>query len=220
MYLNLIQIAESFGVPEKVVDDWIRNEGLPFVPDRGRLIFDRAQVVEWAAERGLAAQAGFLAAETPSFATGFELETLLRAGGIWRDVPAAEAVAVIARVVAAVPGVAAPVRALLAQKVGAADGINWAPVGGGFALPHLRARVAIGRDCGSVAILFLREALALAEPPADGVPVTRLIFFLAPSPRTHLELLGRLSRALTRGPLRDLVTRGAADEEIFAAVRP
>src|SRR5674476_1389998 len=55
MYLNLIQIAESFGVAEKVVEGWIRDEGLPYTPDRSRLLFDRAQVTEWAAERGLAA---------------------------------------------------------------------------------------------------------------------------------------------------------------------
>ena len=66
MYLNLIQIAESFGVSETVVEDWIRNEGLPHTPDRGRLLFDRVQVANWAAARGLGAKAGFLALETPA----------------------------------------------------------------------------------------------------------------------------------------------------------
>ena len=42
MYLNLIQIAESFGVSEKVVEDWVRKEGLPHTPDRGRLLFGMA----------------------------------------------------------------------------------------------------------------------------------------------------------------------------------
>ena len=46
MYLNLIQVAESFGVSERVVEDWIRLEGMPHVPDRGRLLFDQAQVAE------------------------------------------------------------------------------------------------------------------------------------------------------------------------------
>ena len=46
MYLNLIQIAESFGVSEKVVEGWIRDEGLPHTPDRGVLLFDRAQVAQ------------------------------------------------------------------------------------------------------------------------------------------------------------------------------
>ena len=86
MYLNLIQIAESFGVSENVVEGWIRDEGLPHTPDRGVLLFDRAQVAQWAATRGLAAKAGFLAAENPALAAALQLGPLLRAGGIWRDV--------------------------------------------------------------------------------------------------------------------------------------
>ena len=88
MYLNVVQLAESFGVDERVVDGWIRNEGLPCVHDRGRLLFDRAQVVAWAADRGLAARAGFLAPERTALRPGRRLEPLLRTGGIWRDVPA------------------------------------------------------------------------------------------------------------------------------------
>jgi len=218
MYLNLIQLAESFGVSEKVVEGWIRDEGLPNTPDRGRLLFDRAQVVQWAATRGLAAQAGFLAPETSSpFATGFRLEPLLRAGGIWRDVPATDVARVFERVVAALPGVTPPVRQLIGQRLRMKGGVTMAPVGGGFALPHPGTRLALGRDTGTVALLLLRDALVLTEPQVDTVPVTRLLFFIAPSPRAHLDLLGRLSRALTRGPFRELVARGASDDEIFLA---
>jgi PTS system nitrogen regulatory IIA component len=217
MYLNLVQIAESFGVSERVVEDWMRNEGMPHVPDRGRVLFDRGQVVAWAAERGLAARAGFLAAETPAFASGVGFESLIRAGGIWRDVPSGEVLATFEKIVSLLPGLAPAVRRMLAGWVNAKDGINWAPVGVGFALPHLRARVAHGHDRGAVAVLLLRDALTLAEPPPDGIPISRLFFFLAPSPRAHLELLGRLSRGLTRGPLRELVLRGAPDAEILAA---
>jgi PTS system nitrogen regulatory IIA component len=217
MYLNLIQIAESFGVSEKVVEDWIRSEGMPHVPDRGRLLFDRGQVVTWAAERGLAARAGLLAAESPAFSTGVGLEALIRTGGIWRDVPGDGVLDVFAKIVSSLPNLAEPVRRLLASRVRASDAINWAPVGGGFGLPHLRARVALGHDHGAVSILILRSPLQSAEPPPDDIPVSRLFFFLAPSPRTHLELLGRLSRGLSRGPLRGLVENGASDEAILAA---
>src|ERR1019366_3388528 len=190
MYLNLIQLAESFGVSEKVVEGWIRDEGLPHTPDRGRLLFDRAQVVQWAATRGLAAQAGFLAPETSSpFATGFRLEPLLRAGGIWRDVPAAEVASVFERVVASLPGVTPPVRQLIGQRLRAKGGVTMAPVGGGFALPHPGTRLALGRDTGNVALVLLRDALVLTEPQVDHVPVNRLLFFIAPSPRAHLDLL-------------------------------
>lgn len=218
MYLNLIQLAESFGVAEKVVQGWIRDEGLPHTVDRGRLLFDRAQVAQWAATRGLASQAGFLAPESSAFATGARLGTLLRAGGIWRDVPAADVAGVFERVAAGLPGTTAAVRDLVARMLRAAGGVTIAPVGGGFAIPHPSARIALGRDSGALALLLLREPLHLAEPPADGVPVTKLFFFIAPSPRAHLDILGRMGRLLTRGPLRELVNGGASDEEILRAV--
>ncbi len=217
MYLNLIQIAESFGVSESVVEGWIRNEALPHTVDRSRFIFDRTQVAEWAAARGLAAHAGFLAAATPAFATGSRIEPLLRAGGIWREVAAAEVVDVFDRIVAALPAATPAVRQLLAQRLRAPGGVTWAPVGSGFALPHPSARITLGRDSGAIALLLLRDALALPGNGTDGVPVTRLIFLIAPSPRAHLDLLGRLSRLLSRGPLRELLAKGASDAEIFSA---
>lgn len=218
MYLNLVQIAESFGVSEKVVEDWIRNEGLPHIPDRGRLLFDRAQIADWATTRGLAAQAGFLAPANPAVAGGWMLEPLLRAGGIWRDVASEQLLPIFSRVISVLPGATPPVRQLLAQRLQATGGITIAPVGGGIALPHMSTRVTLGRDSGTVALVLLRGELTLPEPPPDGVPVTRLFFFIAPSPRAHLDLLGRLSRALSRGSLRALVMNGAPDDEIFKAM--
>jgi PTS system nitrogen regulatory IIA component len=218
MYLNLIQVAESFGVPEKVVESWIRDEAMPCTPDRGRLLFDRGQVAEWAAERGLGARAGFLAPEKSALTPSLRVGPLLRTGGIWRDVPAAEVINVFERIITMLPGATPPVRQLLGQRMQARGGVTMAPIGRGFALPHPAARITLGRESGTVALLLLREALSLTEPPADGVPVTRLFFFIAPSPRAHLSLLARLSRDLTRGSLSELVEKGAANEEIFNAV--
>lgn len=218
MYLNLIQIAESFGVSEKVVEGWIRNEGLPYMRDRDRLLFDRVQVSEWAATRGLAARAGYLAPEKSVLSTNLRIVPLLRAGGIWRDVPAAEVPNLFERIVNALPGATPPVRQLLSQRLRAGGGVTLAPIGGGFALPHPSTRITLGRDAGTVALLLLRDAIPLPEAPADGVPVTRLFFFVAPSPRAHLDLLGRLSRNLASGPLRELLLKRAKDDEIFQAI--
>lgn len=219
MYLNLVELAESFGVSEKVVEDWIRDEGLPHVPDRGRLLFDRAQVAHWAAAHGLTTRAGFLAPENGAFTSGLELAPMLRTGGIWRDVPPSGVIPILDRIISGLSAASQPVRTLLAQRLRARGGINWAPVGGGFALPHFSTRVTLGRDAGMVALLLLREAHPLAEPPPpDGVAVTRLFFFIPPSPRAHLDTLARLSRTIAQGPLRDLVEHGAPDEKLFQAL--
>lgn len=218
MYLNLIQIAESFGVSEKVVEGWIRDEGLPHTPDRRVLLFDRAQVAQWAATRGLAAKAGFLAAENPALTAALHLLPLLRAGGIWRGVAAAELPEIFVRVATALPGATLPVRGLLEQRLRAAGGVTYAPVGMGFALPHPATRITLGRDSGTLALILLDDRLVLTEPQVDEVPVTRLLFFIAPSPRAHLAMVGRLSRLLSRVALRDALACGAGDEEIFQVV--
>ena len=100
----------------------------------------------------------------------------------------------------------------------APDGISWALVGGGLALPHLRTPIALGREAGIFSIVLLREALPINEPAPDDQAITRLCFFVAPSPRAHLELLAQLSTALVRGNLRELINQGGADDEIFAAI--
>jgi PTS system nitrogen regulatory IIA component len=215
MYLNVIQIAESFGVSESVVQGWVRDQGLPHTLDRGRQIFDRAQVAQWAAAHGLAAHAGFLAPETTDFTTGCQLGPLLKTGGIWRDVAASGVEEIISRIVAALPATQPPVRQLLSQRLRAKGGITWAPIGNGFALPHPSARIALGRNAGTLALLMLREEF---HPPGEDVGIARMFFFIAPSPRAHLDLLGRLSRLLAAGPLRELVIGGAKDEEIFLAL--
>lgn len=218
MFLNIIELAQSLGVEESEVEGWIRNEGLPHVADRGRLLFDRAQVVNWAESHGMAAKVGFLAPERFKIQGGNKLETLLRTGGIWRDVPAAGILNLFADIVAKLPGATPPVRQLLQQRLRAPNGISWAPVGGGLALPHLRTPVALGREAGLFAVVLLRDALAVNEPAPDDHPITRLLFFVAPSPRAHLELLAQLSTALSRGNLRKPLCEGAPDDEIFAAV--
>lgn len=217
MYINLIQIAESFGVSESVVEGWVRNEGLPHTWDRDRLLFDRVQVAEWAAQRGLAARAGFLAPESAVFATGCRLEPLLRAGGIWRGVEAKEVPGLLDRIVASLPGLTPPVMQMLTQRLRAANGVTWAPIGDGFALPHPSARIALGRGAGTLALVMVRGGMEIHGAETDGVPITRLLFFIAPSPRAHLEILGRLGRLLSNGWVRDLLRQEAADEKILAA---
>ncbi|HET9952190.1 MAG TPA: PTS sugar transporter subunit IIA [Candidatus Eisenbacteria bacterium] len=139
-------------------------------------------------------------------------------GGVWRDVGAGELAGVLERVVGALPGATPAVRQLLVQRVRTANGITWAPIGGGLALPHLRAPVALGPESGVLALIFLRDPLATDEPAPDERPITRLLFFVAPSPRAHLELLAQLSETLTRGDLQRLLLEGAPDADLFAAV--
>src|SRR5271165_1031228 len=163
MFLNIIELAQSLGAEESEVEGWIRNDGLPHVTDRGRLLFDRTQVVAWAESHGMAAKVGFLAPQSSRVQGGKKLETMLRAGGVWRDMTAVNVLNLFADIVAKLPGATPPVRQMLQQRLRAPSGISWALVGGGFALPHLRTPIALGRDAGIFAIVLLRDALPVNE---------------------------------------------------------
>jgi PTS system nitrogen regulatory IIA component len=224
MHLNLQQLAESFGVSEKVVQDWVEHEQLPHVLDRDRALFQRTEVAAWAKARGIGTRVGFLAEDPVPLRDDAGVVALLRAGGVRRDVPGPEARTTLAKIVAELPGVSAPIRQLLSLRVQSPDGLVWAPVGDGFALPHLSARVALGRDAGVVALVLLRDALPTEEPTPDGKPVRRLLFFMAPTPRGHLDLLAQLAHLIRHAGFQQALERGADEETIVraaaAAARP
>lgn len=216
MYLNLIQIAESLGVTEHVITDWVRKEGMPHVHDRGRILFEQSQVMEWAAKRGLAAHSGFLSESAPAQAEALSLPDLLRRGGIWRDVRPDDLPGVFGHIVANLPGLAAPVRTMLTQRLGAPNGITIAPVGDGFALPHPTMRVSLGEHSALVALILLVAPHAAIETP-DGIPITRLLFFISPTPRLHVTMLGLLARSIATGIFQD-IQPGQDDATVFQNV--
>lgn len=217
MNLTLVQVAESFGVPESVVERWARRGGLPHARDGDHFVFDRAQVTEWAARQGLAARAGFLVADPLGGHGPPPLGPLVRAGGIWRDVAAADVPDALVRAAGNLSGVPASVGEMLRRQLASPSGVSAAPVGHGYALPHPATRISLGPSAGVVAVLLLRDPWPVG-PVVDDVPITRLLFFVAPTPRAHLDLLGTLCRAVAGGPLRVALDRAAADAEILAAV--
>ncbi len=214
MYINLIQIAESFGVSEQVVTDWVRTEGMPHVHDRDRILFERSQVMDWAARHGLGGQGGFLSEPAPSQANSREMATLLRRGGIWRDIAPVDLDELFQRIVRRLPGLPPAVMSLLLQRLAAPGGITAAPVGRGFALPHPAMRVALGEANALTALIQLSAPWAGVQAP-DKMPVTRLLFFISPTPRLHVNMLGLLARAIASGRLGQALDQGASDETLM-----
>jgi PTS system nitrogen regulatory IIA component len=109
-------------------------------------------------------------------------------------------------------------REMLALRFRAKGGVTIAPIGGGYALPHPGTRVTLGRDSGTMALILLRDPLPPQELRVDEMPVTRLLFFIAPSPRAHLDMVGRISRLLSAKDLRAALDAGATDDAIYEIV--
>jgi PTS system nitrogen regulatory IIA component len=217
MYLNLTQIAESLGVSEHVVTEWVRKENMPHVHDRGRILFEKGQVLAWAARKGLAANAGFLAQPGESLTAALDLAALLKRGGIWRDIPPADLPQVFERILGGLPGLTPAVHGMLMHRMSSSDGLTVAPTGKGFALPHPTSGVFLGESCALVSLIQLNAPWPWAEAP-DGIPVTRLLFFISPTPRQHVNMLGLLARSISSGILERALNEGADDEALSRAL--
>ncbi len=217
MYLNLIQIAESFGVSEQVVTEWVKNEGMPHVHDRDRILFEQSLVMDWAARKGLATHGGFLSQPVQSQTPDPDLAPLLRRGGIWRGVRTAELPDLLERILQRLPGLTPPMHEMLSKRLGEPGGLVVSPVGRGFALPHPSMCVFLGHSNSLVAFIQLDDPLGGVEPP-DAVPVTRLLFFISPTPRQHVNMLGLLARCVALGDLGRAMDAGEDDEALLRAV--
>ena len=217
MYLNLTQIAESFGVSEHVVTEWVRKEDMPHVHDRDRILFEKGPVLAWAARKGLAANAGFLVQSAQPLTAALDLAALLKRGGIWRDISPEDLPGVFERVLDALPGLTPAVRGMLVRRMTSSNGLTAAPIGRGFALPHPASGIFLGKACALVALIKLNAPWALASPP-DGIPVTRLLFFISPTPRQHVNMLGLLARCISSGLLEQALDKGGDDEALVRAL--
>ncbi len=217
MYLNLTQLAESFGVSEHVVTEWVRKEDMPHVHDRDRILFEKGPVLAWAARKGLAANAGFLAQSAPPLTAALDLAALLRRGGIWRNISPGDLPDVFERVLDALPTLTPAVRGMLMHRISSPDGLTAAPTGQGFALPHPASGVFLGKACALVALIQLNAPWGWAEPP-DGIPVTRLLFFISPTPRQHVNMLGLLARGISSGFLEQALSEGRDDDALIQAL--
>lgn len=214
MYLNITQLTESFGVSERTVLDWVRQEKMPHVQDQGRVLFEQTQVTEWAAKKGLLVQAGFLS-EQPNQSLFSTLAPLLRRGGIWRDVPPPKINGVFSSILNKL-SLPQAIQDLFMQRMSMPNGVALTPVGRGFALPHPSTRLFLGKDYMLIALILLNRPYA-GVTTSDNEPITRMFFFIAPTPRQHMNMLAMLARSIATGDVLRINPR-MSDEEIFQTI--
>ncbi|MDY0274621.1 MAG: helix-turn-helix domain-containing protein [Desulfomicrobium sp.] len=214
MYLNITQVAESFGVSEGTVQDWVHREKMPHVHDQGRILFEQSQVMEWTAKKGLRVHSGFLS-EQPAQPLHVTLAPLLRRGGIWRDVLPSTIHQVFMEILRKLT-LPQNMEDLFNQRMSTPGGVSITPVGRGFALPHPTTRLFLGKDFALIALILLKKAYTGVTTP-DNVPITRMLFFISPTPRQHTNMLGLLARSIDTGAMLR-PNAHMSDEEIFQTI--
>ena len=213
MDLSVREVARLLGVTEKTVHRWLREKAIPAHRLHDQSRFNRVEIQEWAAARGLRMTPDLPGVGGASSAP-LSLREAIERGGIHLRVPGATADEVL-EAVAKLPGIPDGVdRSLLRELLVGREALTSTGIGGGIAFPHPRDPL----------VMQVREPIVLAcflERPVDfhavdDVPVRVLFTLLSPSIRAHLQILARLTYALHDAALLKLLEKPAAPEAILA----
>jgi len=203
--------ARLLGVPEKTVFRWIDERGLPVHRAHGQHRFNRAELLEWATAQGVRVSAE-LFAETDEHQSPLPtLESALQAGGIHFLKGGNAREAVLREVVRVLELPDEIDREFLYEVLLARENLGSTAIGDGIAIPHVRNPVLL-HVRPAVALCFLEQPIAFGA--LDGKPVGILFVIVAPTSRTHLRLLSRLSAALHDPEFRRALERHAPSDVI------
>jgi PTS system nitrogen regulatory IIA component len=216
MKLTVQDVGRMFGAPERQIERWIRDEGMPHHRVHGQDFFHHAELLEWANARGIRIAAEAPASvRPPAGSPGFA--DALAAGGIHHGVPAADRETLLRAVVERLPETSDLDRDLLFEILLARESAGSSGIGEGIAIPHVRAPIVADVDHAFISLCFLDRPIDFGA--IDGKPVHTVFTIIAPSIRAHLSLLAKLSATLHDPEVREAMSSRAPAGRILAAAR-
>lgn len=216
MQLSVRDAAARFAVDEATIRRWISQRGLPVHTANEQLYMNAVELWEWAVANGVPVSRQLLDQARSAPDEVPPLSELLRAGGVFHDIPGATKGDVLREFVERLPLPPDQDRAFLLSVLEAREAMGSTGIGDGIAIPHVRNPIVLHVDHAFVTLGLLRHAIDFGS--IDGKPVHALFMVVSPTVPTHLAILARLGFALRDDDVRDLLKRRASADEIIERV--
>ena len=144
------------------------------------------------------------------------MSTLIRAGGIFHDLTAANKHEAFRELVARLPLPANYDRAALLSVLEARETKGSTGIGEGIAVPHTSDASVMRVGEGFITLGLLRDAIEFNA--IDRKPVFALFMIASPTVQAHLRVLGQLGFLLRDSALRDLLRQRASSDAIIERI--
>ena len=213
MQLTVREAAQHLGVDEATVRRWIGQRNLPAHLAHEQSYVNAVELWEWAVENGVPVSRRLLNEARRSPEEVPVLSELLRAGGIFHDIPGRDKTEVLREFVERLPLPPDHDRAFLLSVLEAREAMGSTGIGDGIAIPHVRNPIVLHVEHPFVTLGLLRHAIDFGS--MDGQPVHALFMAVSPTVPGHLTMLARLGFALRDETLRGLLKSRAAADEIL-----
>jgi PTS system nitrogen regulatory IIA component len=217
MQLSVRDVSRVLDVSEATVTRWIRQRGLPARHVAGQYRFNRAELLEWATGQGIKVSLELFNCLDEDADPVPTLAEALEAGGIFYDLPDTTKERALRALVHVLPLPEGVDLELLLALFLAREASASTAIGGGIALPHVRNPIVLHVPRPTLTLAFLEKPVDFGA--LDGEPVRTLFCLISPTPRSHLQLLSRLSFVLHDDGVKRAVVRRAPKGAILAEFR-
>ena len=216
MQLTLREAASYLNETERTVRRWITTRGLPARRVNERLLCNAIELWEWAIENGIPVSKNLLNRARSAREEVPLLSSLLREGGVHRDLGGESKSEVLREAVGVLPLPDDVDRDFLATVLEAREAMGSTGIGDGIAIPHVRNPILLHVNRPFVSLCLLRHPVDFDA--VDDRPVNALFVVVSPNVPAHLQILARLGFALRDAELRRLLAQAAPVDAILARV--
>lgn len=217
MQLTVRDVAGLLEVSEKTVYRWIDDGKLPGYRISGQYRFNRAELLAWATANRLRVSPSIFLEPEHSTHEPVNLAAALEHGGIYYRVGGMDPASCIRNAVGLLQLPPEVDREYLYQVLWARESMDSTAIGGGVAIPHLRNPVVLHLEQPLLALCFLEAPVDFGA--LDNEPVRTMLLLIAPSVKSHLQLLSRITFALRNGPFKALLDRQASRDDLQAGIQ-
>jgi len=218
LQLTVRDVAGIFNISEKTVFSWIKHRNLPVYHVDEAYRFSRSELLEWASSTQTDVTSEIITAAPGQDPLPMpRLDAALQAGGVNYGVSGTDKSSVLDSVVQALHLPRETDRTFLYQVLLSRETLGSTGIGDGIAIPHVRNPIVLQIPGSMISLCYLEQAVDFGA--LDGQPVSILFTLISPTVRTHLNLLSKLSFALSDTRFKTIIKQQASRTEILAEAR-
>lgn len=216
MTLDVKKVAKLLSVPEKTVYQWIAKNEVPFYKVGQSHLFNKIDLLEWAAARKMKVSYQIFEEISESTEPNTSLTDAILAGGIYYNVKGTDRDSVLREIVSVIKLPKEVDKEFLVEALIERENLETTSIGDGIAIPHVRNPIIAYVKTPILALCFLERSIDFNA--IDEKPVGIVFTIITPTIRSHLHILSRLSYVLQQMDFHRVISNKSDSQEILGTL--
>ena len=218
MDLEIQEVAELLSIPQKLLQEWIKEGKIPVYLMNDQFRFNRQEIEAWLlSQQHLVQQEEDLEKVTKRSGTlRYNLFRALNNGDVLLDISGRNKFEVLSQTMQRIAPLLHLDAEVLTELFIEREHLMSTGVGSGFAIPHARDFLLRGhRDF--IVVVYLNEPIDYEA--IDNTPVHTLFFLMASDDKRHLGLLSKIAHLISGKAMREVLGQKPQKAELLEVVK-